>query len=57
MLRDNYLFMDNLLTEKISVNMDSDGKPISLDVKEKQTYTMQASKRSHCQRLTRWIIA
>ena len=36
--------------------MDLDGKPILLDVKEKQTYTMQASKRSHCQRLTRWII-
>lgn len=40
-------------TDKNSANMDLDGKPISLDVKDKQTYTMQASKRSHCQRLTR----
>ena len=39
--------------DKNSANMDLDDKPISLDVKDKQTYTMQASKRSHCQRLTR----
>ena len=45
--------MDDLLTDKNTANMDSDGKPMSLDGKDKQTYTMQASKRSHCQRLTR----
>lgn len=45
--------MDDLLIDKSTANMDLDGKPISLDAKEKQTYTMQANKRSHCQRLTR----
>ena len=42
--------------DKNTENTDLDGKPVSLDTKDKQTYTMQASKRSHCQRLTRWNI-
>lgn len=29
--------------------------PVQLDPKEKMTYTMQASKRTHCQRLTSFI--
>ena len=28
---------------------------MQLDRKEKMTYTEQAAKRKHCQRLTRWI--
>ncbi|XP_065911794.1 dynein axonemal heavy chain 6-like [Dysidea avara] len=46
---------DPIDIDKHPDNLDLDGKPILLDVKEKQTYTMQASKRSHCQRLTSFI--
>lgn len=34
---------------------EGDGSPVQLDPKEKMTYTMQASKRTHCQRLARFI--
>lgn len=54
-LMDEGFVPDPIDLDKNSANMDLDGKPISLDVKEKQTYTMQASKRSHCQRLTSFI--
>lgn len=32
-------------------------EPIQLDKKEKMTYTEQAAKRKHCQRLTRFAAA
>ena len=34
---------------------EAEHTPVQLDPKEKMTYTMQASKRTHCQRLTSFI--
>ncbi len=33
-----------------------ENEPMQLDSKEKMTYTEQAAKRMHCQRLTRLLI-
>lgn len=35
---------------------DSQSEPLQFDNKEKMTYTEQAAKRKHCQRLTRLAV-